>query len=144
MQLGIKSSCISSGEACKKHVHKDSGWCLGWLRRLSVRCFRPTPTRPSTTERRRRAAARPGQRPHTHRARASDQVSARVRVRASVRVIRLARPLCSLPSGTPLVPTPAGRRTLRHIVSSHVRQDAIVVDLAVDFALADELVSLSG
>jgi hypothetical protein len=80
----------------------------------------------------------------THTAPARHQVSARVRVRASVRVIRLARPLCSLPSGTPLVPTPAGRRTLRHIVSSHVRQDAIVVDLAVDFALADELVSLSG
>ena len=59
--------------------------------------LRPTDSDPSVhpTSVVRSPAVRPGARTHTAPAR--HQVSARVRVRASVRVVRLARPLCSLP-----------------------------------------------
>ena len=129
----------------QRKLAKSMSIRLGLVPRLappSVRpLLRPTPTRPSIRNIRRSCALPPSRRPHTHRTRASP--SQRKSPRPSV------RPRHS-PCASSLLPPlwyPSGahpRRTLRHIVSSHVRQDAIVVDLAVDLALADELVSLSG
>ena len=103
--------------------------------------LRPTPTRPSIQH---PSCALPPSVPapaHTPRPRVtkSAQESASERPSASFALRVLSAP-------SPLVPLwcPPPPHLARHIVSSHVRQDAIVVDLAVDLALADELVSLSG